>query len=282
MRNLSYLETGKLAIKNERIGILGGSFDPVHIGHIQVASGVANRLDLDEVRLLPCSQHALGKLPGANAAQRLKMMELALANQPRTVPLTIDSRELQREGLSYSITSCREIRAELGHQAVLVFIIGSDLLDSLHKWHEWQSLLDYVNLVVVDRAAVNGAPGDRASEGKTQSGQPVTEVREMLEAAVTDLDRPSGQVVRVDLPPYAVSSTLVREQVQALYTARQHCESLAGQPASLETIREKSRIDPELSRALDQLQTSVDSRVLSFIVENQLYSKETLNHQTGR
>ena len=83
----------------QRIGLFGGSFDPVHKGHIQIAAGVAAYCNFDEVRFLPCAQHALGKAYSANGEQRLKMLELAIS-RAGLANLTMDSRELAREGVS--------------------------------------------------------------------------------------------------------------------------------------------------------------------------------------
>ena len=236
----------------DRIGLFGGTFDPVHIGHIEIARGAANALALDRVYFIPCAQHALGKSPGATVEQRLAMLELAIENAASSL-LSIDQRELRRKGVSYTIDSCREIREGLGKEAVIGFIIGSDLLDSLHQWQEWQLLLDYVNLIVVDRAE----PVTQFSGVETDKPlpvNPVEAVQQLLDTAVNTLSKPAGQVVELTLPYYAVSSTALRQLLRQYFSrGTQHSMSEEG------------------NKLLDQLRKTVDHSVLSYIIENELY-----------
>jgi len=160
-------------------------------------------LQLQQVRLLPAGQNALKNRPLASAEQRRAMLDIAIAPYPT---LCVDDRELRREGISYSIDSCREIRAELGADTCIGFVVGSDILPELHRWRDWRQLLDVVNLVVMQRAAdPSTAPGAKLD----------SEVETLLAGAVTRLDRPRGQVVTVELAAYAVSSSYLRAQLCA-------------------------------------------------------------------
>jgi len=248
----------------------------VHIGHIQVASGVAAHCRFDEVRLLPCAQHALGKMPGADSAQRSAMLKLALTGL-QSEKITLDTRELERSGVSYSITSCQEIREETGADAVLGFIIGTDLLATLHQWHNWRSILSYVSLVVVERAAEtainsSGAKGSNFDEDGFVQIRSVPEVQALLSRAVPALTKPCGELVRVQLPPYPVSSTNIRQQLARLYSEVQACQLQDATLGDLNSLSETGKMSPDVSRCIKQLQSSIDSRVLSYIVENHLYS----------
>ncbi len=258
---------------SQRLGLLGGTFDPAHAGHIKLALGVAAAQTLDTVYLLPCAQHALGKLPGANAAQRLAMLQLAVDHSDRS-RLAIDEREMHRAGKSYTINSCREIRAELGGSAKIGFIVGSDLLDSLHHWKDWEAIFDYVNLIVVDRAVVGVAEIEAQEAPKTaveyRQCHPVQAVRQRLDAAVLQMNSPHGELVRVTLPPVPVSSTAVRHLLASFF---QRSAEQGIEPAS---IVENGRLGcgagpTDLLKLRDRLLEMVDRSVLSYIIANELY-----------
>ena len=183
-----------------RIGILGGTFDPPHRGHLFVASEMLARLSLDTVVLMPCHIHAENKQPAASPRQRLAMLQRMLGDHPR---LVVDGRELQRQGRSYTVDSLTAIRRERGDQAVLCFILGSDAFTGLYRWHRWQSLLDLANFVVVERA------GELPLQ---QLASPT--LRPLLDAAVDSIETPAGAVMTVALPPCAVSSTALRQALQ--------------------------------------------------------------------
>lgn len=129
------------------IGILGGSFDPVHRAHLQVALTVLESLKLDEVRLMPCLQSPTRSAPTANAEHRLAMLNL-VANEHEKV--RVDDRELHRDAPSFSVTSLSELRAEYP-QAALFFIVGVDAFNGLLAWHQWQKIFELAHCVVVER-----------------------------------------------------------------------------------------------------------------------------------
>jgi len=129
------------------IGLYGGSFDPVHQGHVQTILELQQRLPFREIRFLPAARSPL-KGAATAADQRLQMLQLALASHPG---LSIDNRELNRPGPSYTIDTLREIRAELGPEQALVFIMGMDSLLDLPRWKHWQKLTDYAHLLVASR-----------------------------------------------------------------------------------------------------------------------------------
>lgn len=129
------------------IGILGGTFDPVHRAHIQVALTALRELQLDEVRLIPCRQSPTRIAPLASPEQRLAMLNLAVANEPA---LIVDDRECQRQGVSYSVDTLTELRNE-HPDAALFFIVGVDAFNGLLAWHKWSEIFELAHIVVVNR-----------------------------------------------------------------------------------------------------------------------------------
>lgn len=129
------------------IGILGGSFDPVHYGHLQIAQEVYQQLHLSEVRFLPCKNPVSAKKIIATQHQRLTMLKLALQSYSY---FSIDERELLRASPSYMVETLASLRLELGNTP-LGLILGADNLASLDHWHQWKSLIDYTHLLIVPR-----------------------------------------------------------------------------------------------------------------------------------
>ncbi len=167
-----------------RVGLFGGSFDPVHNAHLALARSALAELPLDEVRWIPAGQAWQKARPLTDAVHREAMLRLALAGEPRFV---LDRLEIQRPGPSYTLDTVLELAAaQPGTQWFL--IIGHDQYAGLHTWNGWQQLLAQVTLAVANR------PGE------------VSEVHE-------DVRRCSHRVV--PLPMLDISATLVRERVAA-------------------------------------------------------------------
>ena len=129
------------------IGIYGGTFNPVHYGHLRTALEVSEIFALNELRLLPCAQPAHRAEPEVSALARLHMLQLAIANYSY---FSCDARELGREGPSYMVDTLASIRVEIADEPLLLFI-GTDAFNSLTSWYRWQSLFDYAHIVVMTR-----------------------------------------------------------------------------------------------------------------------------------
>lgn len=129
------------------IGILGGTFDPVHIGHLRPAIEAQEALGLAEVRLIPNHIPPHRANPFCSSEQRLAMVRLAAAENPGFV---VDERELERNKPSYTIDTLIELRQALP-DTPLCFLMGMDALLGLPSWHRWRELLDYAHLVVSTR-----------------------------------------------------------------------------------------------------------------------------------
>ena len=141
-----------------RLGIMGGMFDPVHTGHLRVAQTAQLKLNLDQVRLIPCSIPGHRASAQTSAEHRLAMLEAAIADYPGFV---VDTRELQRPGTSYMVDTLGSLRAEFP-QATMVYIMGMDSFLSLPSWHRWRDILDLTHLYVVSRDELSQANAEPA------------------------------------------------------------------------------------------------------------------------
>lgn len=130
------------------VGLLGGSFDPVHRGHLQLARDALAQLALAEVRFVVAGQPwQKGRL--TEAMHRAAMLRAAIAGEPR---FAVDLREIDRPGPTFTIDTLRELRVSLGPHVPLVWILGSDQFERLDTWRDWQRLTDFAHLAVARRA----------------------------------------------------------------------------------------------------------------------------------
>jgi nicotinate-nucleotide adenylyltransferase len=175
-----------------RIGLLGGTFDPPHHAHLQLALQAQQALQLQQVRFVIAAQP--WQKPGVSASQhRLAMLQLALQQHDG---LAIETCELERPGPSYAIDTLRELRQRYGSEAVLVWILGSDQYFNLPTWHQHEQLLDYANFAVVQRQA---------------SGTEKQRLEALPEAA--HLSQACGQIVHFFMPALNISSTTLRQAI---------------------------------------------------------------------
>ena len=130
-----------------RVGLFGGSFDPVHNAHVALAGLALSQLGLDEVRWIPTGQPSQKTRELADAADREAMVRLAIADEPRFV---LDRAELRRRGVSYTLDTVRELKAA-GPDSERFLIIGQDQYATLHTWRDWRELLGLVTLAVANR-----------------------------------------------------------------------------------------------------------------------------------
>ena len=133
------------------VGILGGTFDPVHFGHLRPAVEVRAALDLEHVRLIPAQVSPLRSAPGASGAHRIAMLRAAVEGAP---DLIVDGRELERDGPSYTIDTLEHIHRDLP-DATLFLIMGADAFADFERWDRWRAILDHAHIVVTHR------PGSR-------------------------------------------------------------------------------------------------------------------------
>jgi len=193
------------------VGIFGGTFDPVHIGHLRTAVELCEHLGLDELHLMPSARPPHREQPGVSAEHRLAMLRLAIASELPFDGLLADDRELRREGLSYTVETLAQLRDELGSDVALCLCIGMDSLVNLHSWQRWQELSDYAHIVVAAR------PGWHLPE--------TGPVAEWLAGRCTDdpqllSQSPSGCVLVEAMTLLPVSATQIREDLAASSSVR--------------------------------------------------------------
>lgn len=182
-----------------RIGLLGGTFDPIHVGHLALARAAREALRLDEVRFIPTGQSWQKSGSGVDAAARLEMVRLAVDATPGFV---VDDREVRRAGASYTIDTLVELRAELGPEPALVLVLGSDQLRNLATWHRYRELLDHAHIAATQRGTHPLATLDAPVEA-------------LLAAHGRDAlpDAPAGAIVYFRMAPVPVSATALRERL---------------------------------------------------------------------
>ncbi len=187
------------AAARRRIGLLGGTFDPVHVGHLALARAAREALRLDELRFVPTGQSWQKHGSGVDAAARLEMVRLAVGSTPG---FAVDDREVRRAGPSYTIDTLIELRAELGPEPALVLVLGSDQLRNLATWHRYRDLLQHAHIAATRRGT-----------------HPLADLDPPVEALVAEHgrdalpDAPSGAIVWFGMPPVPVSGTALRERL---------------------------------------------------------------------
>lgn len=183
------------------IGLLGGSFDPIHAGHLQLARDALAHLPLDEVRFLPAAQPwQKGRV--SDAAHRAHMIELAIAREPRCV---LDMHEIERGGTTYTVDTLRALRAGPWPEASLVLIMGSDQFERFDTWREWQTIAALAHLAVARRGGVAARLNPELAR--------LFEARQCGPAELAH--RPAGGIVEFRMTPVEASATEVRRLLAA-------------------------------------------------------------------
>lgn len=177
------------------IGILGGTFDPVHFGHLRTALEVAEGCGMEQVHLIPGSIPPHRPQPLASAQQRLAMVKLAIAGEPRFVA---DGRELERTGESYTVETLQSLRDELGADVPLAFIMGMDAFLSFRSWHRWRAIMQMAHLVVMHR------PGYAPDASEWHGGDHVQQRCQLQQS-------PAGRIAFQAVTQLDISATFIRE-----------------------------------------------------------------------
>ena len=179
------------------IGILGGTFDPVHNGHLRLAIELRDMLNLASVRLIPSARPPHRDAPTATPGQRAKWIRVAIADEPN---IFLDDRELLRDGLSYTVDTLASLRADIP-DTPLCLIMGLDVFAKLPQWHEWLQLFDHGHIILVERPGVSADfPEAAQAELERRRGD-----ADSLSATL------AGSIHVCSPPPLAISSTHVRE-----------------------------------------------------------------------
>lgn len=182
--------------------IYGGTFDPVHYGHLKPVEILANLIGLSRVIIMPNNVPPHRPQPEATSAQRKRMLELAIEDKPLFV---LDDRELHRDTPSWTSDTLREWRQQEGPTTPLAFIIGQDSLLNFPSWHQYESILENAHLLVCRRP---GYPMTMKEEAHQQW------LDSHLTQNVEDLyQHPAGKIYLAETPWFNISATLIRERL---------------------------------------------------------------------
>jgi len=187
------------------IGLLGGTFDPIHHGHLRLAEEMVEALGLECVRFLPTGTPPHRAPPRAAASDRLAMVDLAIAGNPR---FTLDRHEIYKTEPCYMVDTLSALRSELAANQAIVLFLGADAFAGLARWHRWRELFDLCHIAVAQRPGYDleqAMPAELGGEFKAR-----------LTDKPGDLsDSPSGKVFRLAIAQLAISASHIRELVAA-------------------------------------------------------------------
>lgn len=185
------------------IGILGGTFDPIHFGHLRMAEELAEALSLDEVRIIPAGQPPHRGVPGTAAAHRLEMARLAITGNPR---LRLDDREVRLARASYTVDTLADLRAELGSAQPLWLLMGADAFLGLTTWKDWRRLFDLAHIAVAYR------PGYRLEQTDALNDALRLELRNRQ--ATDTPHMAAGSIRLMPIAQLDISATAIRANLQ--------------------------------------------------------------------
>ena len=189
------------------VGIIGGTFDPIHYGHLRLAEELGEALRLAEVRLVPTGTPPHRGAPQAAAEHRLAMVRLAAADNKR---FTVDDREIRRAGPGYTHDTLAALRGELG-STPLVLLLGADAFLELATWHRWHELFGLAHIAIAHRP---GFPVERWGERMPQPLAREYAARLMHQPLATHL-QPAGGIVVVPFTALDISATTIRDRLRA-------------------------------------------------------------------
>ena len=190
------------------IGVLGGTFDPVHYGHLRLAQELAETLRLDEVRLVPSGVPPHRSSPGAATVHRLAMVRLATAGNER---LKVDERESRRTGPGYTFDTLSELRLESGAARPLVLLLGADAFLEFATWHRWREIFGLAHVAIAHRP---GFPVERWAQRMPQPLEREFSARLAQQPLSVHLS-PAGGIVVVPFTALDISATAIRNMLRA-------------------------------------------------------------------
>ena len=189
---------------------MGGTFDPIHYGHLRLAEEMAEAVGLSRVLFIPAGQPPHRGAPHIAATHRLEMVRRAIAGNPRFVA---DAREVTTPRPSYTVDTLTALRAELGNEQPLWLLLGSDAFLGLTSWHEWRRLFDLANIAVAARPGARLMQSDAMPDGLKN---------EVLQRQVADgaAAAPAGSVLLRQMTPLDISATAIRDTLARHGSAR--------------------------------------------------------------
>jgi len=178
---------------------MGGTFDPVHNGHLRTALELQQWLGVEQVCLIPSGEPVHRDQPGCTAQQRLEMVRLAVADEPA---LCADAREIESDAPSYSLLTLQSLRQEHGLGRPIIMTMGMDAFQTLEHWHHWQAFLDYAHILVIARPGYADSDLSEVLQAllrRHRSRDPQVLLRE-----------PAGRIHVQELTPLGISATQIR------------------------------------------------------------------------
>lgn len=190
------------------IGILGGTFDPIHFGHLRLAEELGDQLGLERVHLIPAKLPPHRAAPSVSAEDRLAMVRLATAGNRR---FAVDDRELRRAGASFSVDTLLDLRTEVGAETRLCLLLGVDAYIALITWSRWQQLFELAHIVVATRPGYSLNLDDLPEPLRAQS----------IARLAPGLDElPAGRVIPREIAGLDISATKIRAALAAGQSTR--------------------------------------------------------------
>ncbi|ABB73668.1 nicotinate-nucleotide adenylyltransferase [Nitrosospira multiformis] len=192
------------------VGVFGGTFDPVHYGHLRIAEEIAELVGLREMRFVPAGIPRLRRGPEASLEHRVEMVRRAIDGNSRFI---LDEREVVRGGVSYSVDTLRELRQELGKDIVLCFVTGADAFIRLAEWHRWRELFGLCHFIIAARpghllsAENRPSPAALPQELEEECRERWTSSAEILKYA------PGGLIFTAQTTLLDISATAIRKRV---------------------------------------------------------------------
>ena len=186
------------------IALLGGTFDPIHFGHLRMAEELAEALEIERVHFIPAGRPPHRGRPRAEARHRLEMARLAIAGNPRFV---LDEREFHRNAPSYSVDTLTDLRAELPPGTPLVLFMGADAFLGLTTWHEWRRLFELAHVAVAHR------PGFSAAAWEDALPDPLRQLlsTQRVEQPGEILQKPVGRIFLHGITQLDISASRIRD-----------------------------------------------------------------------
>jgi len=181
------------------IGVFGGTFDPIHYGHLRLAEEMGETLKLAEVRIVPAGQPPHRSVPRTPALHRLEMTRLAVAGNPR---FRLDDREVRQSRASYTVDTLTQLRSELGPELPIWLFMGADAFLGLTTWKEWQHLFDLAHIAVAHR------PGYRLEQSDALNDRLRQELDRRQVAGTPDT--PAGCILLKPITQLDIAATAIR------------------------------------------------------------------------
>ncbi len=194
---------------NKLVGILGGTFNPIHYGHLRMAQELADTLGLKEVRFIPSANPPHKTTPIVSAEHRAAMVKLAIADNAL---FKLDTRELKRSGASYTIDTLISLNEELGRDIdqnlTFCLLMGSDAFAKLNTWHRWQELLNYCHIVLVQR------PSTLLNQPKLPNELTVLLHEHYTENVIDLTNKTAGYIHMHKITAQDISATSIRDNLK--------------------------------------------------------------------